>query len=267
MEVKLLCYDGPFIIYGYLSKIMSNLTDPSIKLPRHIALIMDGNGRWAKQRHLPRIAGHKEGVNAVRRAVKACGEAGVEVLTLFAFSSENWRRPTEEVSGLLGLFLAALQNEVKKLHENNVQLRVIGDHERFGAQLKESIRAAQELTANNSGLKLVIAAGYGGRWDILQSVRSLAKKVQLGEISPDEISEELLSNALNLSDLPEPDLFIRTSGEQRISNFMIWQLAYTELFFTDIYWPDFDDKVLKQALEFYGKRERRFGYTTEQVAT
>lgn len=244
---------------------MSNT--PETKLPRHIALIMDGNGRWAKQRHLPRIAGHKEGVNAVRRAVKACGEAGVEVLTLFAFSSENWRRPADEVSGLLGLFLAALQNEVKKLHENNVQLRIIGDHERFGSQLRDSIRAAEELTAKNSGLKLVIAAGYGGRWDVLQGVKTLAKKVQQGLITPEEISEDMLARVLNLSDLPEPDLFIRTSGEQRISNFMIWQLAYTELFFTDIYWPDFDDKVLKQALDFYAKRERRFGYTGEQVTT
>jgi len=235
-------------------------------LPRHIAIIMDGNGRWAKKRFLPRIAGHKEGLSAVRRVVKACGEAGIEVLTLFAFSSENWRRPPDEVNGLLSLFLMALENEVKKLHQNNVRLLVIGNPDRFGTQLQTSIRAAEELTKNNTGLKLVIAADYGGRWDIVQAAKVLAQKVQAGTLAVEDISEETLAAGLCLADLPEPDLFIRTSGEQRISNFLIWQLAYTEMYFTEAYWPDFDANTLAEALAFYAQRERRFGYTGEQIA-
>lgn len=235
------------------------------KVPRHVAMVMDGNGRWAKNRHLPRIAGHKEGLNAVRRLTEAAARVGIEVLTLFAFSSENWRRPRDEVSSLMGLFLSALENEVKKLHENNIQVRIIGDRERFGRALQESIAAAEQLTKQNTGLKLIIAADYGGRWDILQAVKTLAQRIKAGNLSPEEISEQTITDAVCLSDLPEPDLFIRTSGEQRISNFMIWQLAYTELYFTDNFWPDFDAKELDKALAYYAERERRFGYTAEQL--
>lgn len=240
-----------------------NQTNP--KIPRHVAIVMDGNGRWAKKRHLPRIAGHKEGLNAVRRTAELAAKAGIEVLTLFAFSSENWRRPPDEVSGLMGLFLSALQNEVKKLHENNIQLRIVGDKQRFGSPLQASMEAAEQLTQQNTGLKLIIAADYGGRWDIVQAVKTIAQQVQAGKVIPDEITEQTITNALCLSDLPEPDLFIRTSGEQRISNFMIWQLAYTELYFTDNFWPDFDAKELTNALTYYADRERRFGHTAEQL--
>lgn len=237
----------------------------STKLPRHIAIIMDGNGRWAKQKYLPRMAGHREGLKAVRRVVKACGELGIEALTLFAFSQENWQRPTSEVSGLLNLFLVVLRNEVSKLHENNVQLRVIGDFERFSPELRASISAAEELTAANTGLKLVIAADYGGRWDIVQATRKLAAQVEAGLLSAQDINAELFAVQLGLADLPEPDLLIRTSGEWRLSNFLLWQLAYTELYFTDIYWPDFDEQALNNALKFYASRERRFGCTSEQL--
>jgi len=235
------------------------------KLPKHIAIIMDGNGRWAKQRFLPRMAGHREGVKAVREVVQACGELGVEVLTLFAFSSENWRRPQQEVSGLLRLFIAALKNEVKKLHENNVQLRVIGNRLRFSPELREYIQTAEELTQQNTGLKLVIAADYGGQWDITNAAQQIAKQVEQGLLKADAITPELLASFLQLSDLPLPDLLIRTSGEWRISNFLLWQLAYAELYFTETFWPDFDKKELMKALQFYARRERRFGYISEQV--
>lgn len=226
---------------------------------------MDGNGRWAKKRHLPRIVGHKEGLNAVRQAVKACGEFGVEILTLFAFSSENWRRPPDEIDSILSLFIFALQNEGKKLHEKNVQLRVIGDRSRFDQQIQTSIQDIEQLTANNTGLKLVIAADYGGRWDILQATKKVAEQVKNGLLELDQINETVLENFICLTDLPEPDLLIRTSGEQRISNFMIWQLAYTEFYFTDVLWPDFNADTLAAALSFYANRERRFGYTGEQL--
>lgn len=243
----------------------SNPQSSNPKTPRHIAIVMDGNGRWAKQRHLPRIAGHKEGLNAVKKIITACGEAGVEVLTLFAFSSENWRRPEEEISGLMTLFLTALQSEIKKLHENNVQVRFIGDQRRFSQQLVAGINTSEQLTAQNTGLKIVIAVDYGGRWDILQSVQTLAQKVREGELLPEHITENLISQYLTLAELPEPDLFIRTSGEQRISNFLLWQLAYTELYFTEVFWPDFNETALRTALDFYAVRQRRFGYTSEQI--
>ncbi len=235
------------------------------KTPRHVAIIMDGNGRWAKARHLPRIMGHKEGLNAVRRVVKACAEVGVEVLTLFAFSSENWRRPEDEIKGLLGLFLLALQNEVKKLHAKNVQVRVIGDCVSFGPQIHASILQAEQLTAKNTGLKLIIAADYGGRWDIVQATKKIAEKVKAGVLSIDAITENVLTESLSLPNIPEPDLLIRSSGEQRLSNFMIWQMAYTELYFTETFWPDFDAQALQAAFAFYASRERRFGYTGEQI--
>ncbi len=235
------------------------------KIPQHVAIIMDGNGRWAKQRFLPRMAGHREGLKTVRRVVKACGELGIEVLTLFAFSSENWRRPPQEVSGLLKLFVAALQNEVRKLHENNVQLQVIGNRTQFNQALIAQITAAEELTKQNTGLKLVVAADYGGRWDIANAARKLAEQVEAGQLKASAVSSELFASFLQLADLPAPDLLIRTSGEWRISNFFLWQLAYAELYFTEIFWPDFDENALMDALRFYAGRERRFGYISEQI--
>ena len=234
-------------------------------LPRHIAIIMDGNGRWAKRRFLPRIAGHKAGVDTVREIVKACAKKKIEVLTLFAFSSENWQRPEEEVSFLMKLFLATLEREARKLHEQNIQLRVIGDRSRFNETLRQFMQNAEELTANNTGLKLVIAANYGGRWDICEAAKKLAVRIEQGQLKSEQITSEMINAILSLSDLPAPDLFIRTSGEQRISNFLLWQLAYTELYFTDVYWPDFTAEELEKALTFYAKRERRFGCTSEQI--
>jgi len=224
---------------------------------------MDGNGRWAKRRFLPRVAGHRKGVEAVRNAVRACAELGVEALTLFAFSSENWRRPAEEVSLLMQLFVSALQHEVDRLHQNGIRFRVIGDLSRFDPALVDLIGKAQQLTAANRGLTLTVAANYGGRWDIMQAVNRL--RVEQGS-NAEPWSETQLQAHLALSDLPEPDLFIRTGGEQRVSNFLLWQLAYTEFYFTDTLWPDFDAQALEQAIASYRQRERRFGRTSEQVA-
>ncbi|MBB5214128.1 polyprenyl diphosphate synthase [Parapusillimonas granuli] len=233
--------------------------------PRHLAIIMDGNGRWATKRFLPRTAGHVRGVQAVRRVVEACGQRGVEYLTLFAFSSENWRRPQEEVSLLMRLFVQALEKEVDKLQEQGVRLRVVGDLAPFDDRLRELIRDAEQRTAGNSALHLTIAANYGGRWDILQAMRRLLRdRPELGR-DPDAIDERLLSQYLSMAFAPEPDLFIRTGGEQRISNFLIWQLAYTELYFSDDFWPDFGGKEIDRAFEWYKTRERRFGRTSAQV--
>lgn len=236
------------------------------KLPRHIAIIMDGNGRWAKQRHLPRVAGHKVGVEAVREAVKACVEKNIEALTLFAFSSENWQRPAQEVNYLMSLFVSALQREAKKLHKQNIQLRIIGDRFRFDKKLQEQIAAAEQLTAQNTGLKLVIAANYGGRWDITNAVQQIVQEVEQGKLTQQDISPQLIQSKLAIADLPEPDLFIRTGGELRISNFMLWQQAYTELYFCDILWPDFNAAELEKALEFFALRERRFGCVVGEPA-
>jgi undecaprenyl diphosphate synthase len=222
---------------------------------------MDGNGRWAKRRRLPRIAGHRRGVEAVRGAVSACAERGVRFLTLFAFSSENWRRPPEEVSLLMQLFQAALTSEAERLHRNGVRLRVAGDTSRFGPRLCALIEKAERLTAGNGGLTLTIAANYGGRWDILQAFNRLVKEKGAAA----EASEESLAPYLAMSHAPEPDLFIRTGGEQRISNFLLWQLAYAELYFTDTLWPDFDAAALDAAIVSYRARERRFGRTSDQV--
>lgn len=231
-------------------------------IPRHIAIIMDGNGRWAKQRYMPRVAGHQRGVEALREVVKACRELGVGYLTVFAFSSENWRRPAEEVSFLMSLFLIMLEREVAKLHENSIRLKIIGDRSRFDDKLKQTMREAEQLTANNTALTLTIAANYGGRWDVMQAVKSMLRDhPQLAQT----FSEEDLQPYLSMSDAPEPDLFIRTGGEQRISNFMLWQLAYTELYFTDILWPAFGRKELETAIASYQQRERRFGRTSEQL--
>jgi len=225
---------------------------------------MDGNGRWAKRRFLPRIAGHRKGVEAVRNIVRACTDRGVQALTLFAFSSENWRRPADEVSLLMQLFVSALQQEVDRLHENGIRFRAIGDISRFDPKLVGLLEGAQKKTAANTGLTLTVAANYGGRWDILQAVNRMH-----GEHADNDgpWTEAQLTPYLSMGDLPEPDLFIRTGGEQRISNFLLWQLAYTELYFTETLWPDFDAQALDLALESYRQRERRFGRTSEQVAS
>ena len=234
-------------------------------LPRHIAIIMDGNGRWAKKRLLPRHAGHRAGVETVRRVLTLCAEKGVEVLTLFTFSSENWRRPKEEVSLLMSLFMMALKREVKILHKNNVRLRIIGAPNAFPEKLQKLISNAEILTKDNTGITLVIAANYGGRWDIVNTAKHLTQKVLDGTLQVEDINESLFRQHLSLGDLPEPDLFIRTGGEQRMSNFLIWQLAYTELYFTDTLWPDFDKAAFQEALDSFASRERRFGRTSEQV--
>ena len=235
---------------------------PSSGVPRHIAVIMDGNGRWAKKRYLPRVAGHKQGVESVRRTVQSCAERGIEYLTLFAFSSENWRRPAEEVSTLRQLFMVALEQEAERLHRNRVRLKVIGDIAPFGARVVDLARRAEELTAQNGGLTLTIAANYGGRWDLMQALGKLARTVP---IPAEGYAEEQLAPHLALNYAPEPDLFIRTGGEQRISNFLLWQLAYTELYFTPTLWPDFDAEQLDAAITWYQQRERRFGRTSEQL--
>ena len=234
-------------------------------LPKHIAIIMDGNGRWAKKRQLPRIAGHRAGVENVRVIVQRCAELRIEALTLFAFSSENWRRPPKEVSLLLDLFVVALEQEVDKLHDNGVRLKIIGDISAFPKKLQARIAAAETLTENNQGLNLSIAANYGGRWDIVRSLRNLAEQVKRGELEPQDITEDLITAQVCLASLPEPDLFIRSGGEQRISNYLLWQLAYTELYFTECLWPDFDADAFDAALQSYTVRQRRFGQTGEQI--
>lgn len=237
----------------------------SAALPQHVAVIMDGNGRWARSRGLPRVAGHRQGSESVRTLVQTCGERGIPYLTLFAFSSENWRRPESEVKLLLELFLMTLDREVRKLHANGVRFRVIGDIERFGQKLATRIREAETLTRDNGRLTLTIAANYGGRWDIAQAARQLATAAARGEIDPASIVPESLEPYLSMTGLPEPDLFIRTGGEQRISNFLLWQLAYTELYFTPALWPDFDSAQFELALTSFAQRQRRFGQTGEQV--
>jgi undecaprenyl diphosphate synthase len=232
-------------------------------VPGHVAIIMDGNGRWAKQRRLPRIAGHKRGVEAVRATVKACAERGVGYLTLFAFSSENWRRPRDEVARLMQLFIAALENEVQKLHRNGIRLKVIGDLGRFDPKIQALIAEGERLTAANRGLTLTIAANYGGRWDILQALSRLARERPAAVAAG--VTEKDLAPWLSMNYAPEPDLFIRTGGEQRVSNFLLWQLAYTELHFTDTLWPDFDAAALEAAFASFRTRERRFGRTSEQL--
>ena len=232
-------------------------------VPRHVAIIMDGNGRWAKRRLMPRVAGHRKGVEALRGVIRACAERGISHLTVFAFSSENWRRPQEEVTLLMELFMRALENEVAKLHENGIRFRVIGDLSGFSERIQTLIRDAQTLTSNNTRLTFTVAANYGGRWDVAQAVKKLLAEGATAE----QIDEDALSRHLSMAGEPEPDLFIRTGGEQRISNFLLWQLAYTELYFTEALWPDFDAKQLDAAIASYRARERRFGRTSEQVQT
>lgn len=229
-------------------------------LPRHIAIIMDGNGRWANARGLPRVAGHKVGAQVVRNITKVCAEKKISALTLFAFSTENWQRSAEEVGFLLEqLFVRMLDSEVANLHQNNIQFRVIGDTLRLNQKLQQKIREAQELTANNTGLKLVLALNYSGRWDIAAAARKLGEAIAAGELNAQDITIEKFHASTCLADLPEPDLLIRTSGEQRISNFMLWQLAYTELYFTEVLWPDFSAADFEQALLAYSQRNRRYG--------
>ncbi|WP_162498262.1 polyprenyl diphosphate synthase [Xanthomonas hortorum] len=235
-------------------------------VPRHIAIIMDGNGRWAQRRRRPRMIGHRAGARAVNRTIDFCLEKGVSALTLFAFSSENWGRPQEEVDALMKLFLHALDREVDELQRRGVQVRFIGDRSRFAAPLRERMAGAERITAANSRLVLSIAASYGGRQDIALAARALAEEVAAGRLQPQQIDEALLASRIALADLPAPDLFIRTGGDTRISNFLLWQLAYTELWFTETLWPEFDAAVLQQALDDYAGRERRFGLTSAQIA-
>ena len=234
-------------------------------LPKHIAVIMDGNGRWARSRLLPRYVGHREGVKAVRRIVEACRDRGIQALTLFAFSSENWRRPSSEVGLLMDLFIRTLRKEVDSLHRNGIRVRFIGERGAFPEDLRDLINQAESRTAGNRTMDLVIAANYGGQWDITQACRELARRVQSGELSADDITADAIAREVSLADLPEPDLFIRTGGEKRISNFLLWQLAYTELYFTDTLWPAFDEQALQEALDSYTSRQRRFGRTGDQV--
>lgn len=235
------------------------------KHPQHIAVIMDGNGRWAKKKLLPRMAGHKVGLESVRKMVTCCLQHNIKILTLFAFSTENWSRPQQEVSGLMQLFVHALKTEINKLHENQVQLRFIGDTANLSDEIKNLITHATTLTQQNQGLILVIALNYGGRWDIVEMVKKISRQVQSCQKDIAEITQEYVQSQLSTGDLPEPDLFIRTSGESRISNFLLWQLAYSELYFTQVNWPDFDEKTFTQALEFYASRERRYGGLVESV--
>lgn len=237
------------------------------KMPAHVAIVMDGNGRWAEKQGKARHAGHRAGVDTVRRVMEVCGERSVAVLTLFAFSSENWKRPKTEVNLLMELFISALDREVKRMKKRNVRLKVIGNISAFSEKLQKRIHAAEALTAGNDGLLLQIAANYGGRWDITQAAQALAQKVKQGVLQPEEINEAQLTSALVTEGVPDPDLFIRTGGEKRISNFLLWQSAYTEFYFTDILWPDFSKADMLQALDDFVHRQRRFGMTAEQTQT
>jgi undecaprenyl diphosphate synthase len=236
-----------------------------VSIPTHIAIIMDGNGRWAEARGLPRHAGHKEGVRPVRLCIEECARRGVAALTLFAFSSENWQRPTTEVSSLMQLFLEAMDREVDELHKNKVRVRFIGDRHALSVKLQARMAASEELTAGNPGLKLQVAVSYGGRWDILQAARKLAAAVASGALAIDAIDERRFASELALGDVPDPDLFIRTGGDHRISNFLLWNLAYTEIHVCDALWPDFEVPQFEAALASFARRERRFGLTPEQL--
>lgn len=240
-------------------------SNSNTEIPRHVAIIMDGNNRWAKQRGLPGVEGHKQGARAVRDTVENCARAGVKVLTVFAFSSENWRRPQDEVNALMELFLTALTDEVPDLHKNGIQLRFIGDLSAFAPHLREKMLQSVQTTANNARMVFAVAVNYGGQWDLANAARLLAEQVQKGTLAPEAITPELMQKHVALGDLPLPDLCIRTGGEHRISNFLLWQIAYAELYFTELYWPDFDNAALLQAFEDFRRRQRRFGRTSEQV--
>lgn len=241
-------------------------TESKCRYPKHIAVIMDGNGRWAARRFMPRIAGHRAGLQAAKNLVKSCLEKGVSVLTLFAFSSENWRRPREEVGFLMDLFLSTLESEAHRFHEQAIAVRFIGDRSRIDPRIAAKMHEAEELTKQNQAMVLVIAIDYGGQWDVYQAMQVLLRKVHAGELAPSTLTVEHIAQHVCLADLPPPDLMIRTSGEKRISNFMLWQLAYTELYFTDTLWPDFNEAALDEAINDYSNRHRRFGYTDDQLA-
>ncbi len=226
---------------------------------------MDGNGRWAVAHGLARAAGHKQGIGAVRMAIEQCAKHGVEALTVFAFSSENWKRPRDEVASLMGLFMDALDREIAELHKNKVRVRFIGERKNLSVRLQARIAAAEQTTAGNPGLRLQVAVSYGGRWDIVQAARALARRCAEGSIRPDDITEDGFASSLELAGVPDPDLLIRTGGERRISNFLLWNIAYAELYFTDKLWPEFDLAAFEDALEFFASRERRFGLTGGQV--
>jgi len=234
-------------------------------MPRHVAIVMDGNGRWANKRHLPRAAGHKAGVGATRKIVESCAKKNIEALTIFAFSSENWNRPESEVSALMSLFISTIMAEVRKLNKKNVCVKFIGERTRFSEKLQNSINESEQLTRNNTGLHLNIAANYGGRWDVINACRQIVEEVKNNKTTIDDIDEDRFNSFMSLSELPAPDLLIRTGGEQRISNFLIWQLAYSELYFVDTLWPDFSDEDLDAALDWYAGRQRRFGKTGQQL--
>ncbi len=236
-----------------------------MSLPKHIAIVMDGNGRWAEARGEPRTAGHRAGIEPVRRAIRECARLGVQALTLFAFSSENWRRPETEVATLMSLFMEALDREVEELHANGVRLRIIGNRQRLSVRLQQRIAEAEALTAANTGLRLQVAVSYGGRWDLVEAARRLAARAASGALRPGDIDEATLAAELQLADLPDPDLFIRTGGDHRVSNFLLWNIAYAELFFTDALWPDFDEAALALAIADFANRERRYGLTGGQV--
>ncbi|QRV24818.1 isoprenyl transferase [Marinomonas foliarum] len=231
----------------------------SVVVPHHIAIIMDGNNRWAKKKHLPSIAGHTAGASAVRRVVEASARSGVKVLTLFAFSSENWKRPKMEVDGLMKLFMRSLKKELKRLNEHKIRLRVIGDLSGFSKGLREQIESTEDATKDNNQMTLVIAANYGGRWDIAEAAKKVAERVAAGELLAEEVNESSLAEHMQLADLPSPDLLIRTSGEERISNFMLWQTAYSEFVFLPVLWPDFDQQHFDEAIQTYQNRQRRYG--------
>jgi len=239
---------------------------PPARIPRHLAVIMDGNGRWAQRRRRPRAIGHRAGARAVNRCIEFCLDTGIEALTLFAFSSENWGRPEDEIGALMKLFLVALDREVGDLHDRGVRIRFIGERDRFGEDIRRRMDAAERLTAANTRLQLGIAASYGGRQDIAAAARSLAEEVAAGRLRPEQIDEARFARRVALADVPPPDLFIRTGGDHRISNFLLWQLAYTELWFTETLWPELDAATLQRALDDYARRERRFGLTSAQVA-
>lgn len=246
-------------------KSASSTVEKIVHLPNHVAIIMDGNGRWAKKRNLPRIAGHRGGIAAVRDIVEVCGELGIEVLTLYTFSTENWRRPRDEVSALMKLLLRTLRNEIDELVQNNVRLMAVGDIRSLPENARQGILWGIEETKQNSGLILNLALSYGGREEIITAVQQIAEEVQQGKLKPEAIDEETIHHHLYTSSLPDPDLLIRTSGEFRISNFLLWQLAYTEIYITDVLWPDFRRKDLYKAIEDYQRRERRFGKVSEQL--
>ena len=238
----------------------------SVGSPRHIAIIMDGNGRWAKKRGLPRIEGHRQGSKSVEKIVTACRERGVKYLTLFSFSTENWNRPKDEIDGLMSLFKLYLSSQTKKLIKNGIRLRAIGDLEKFPKDVLAKLRQAEEKTKDFKQMTLILALGYGGREEITDAVKKIAQEVKLGELAPEEINNDLIKSKMWSSDIPDPELLIRTSGEMRISNFLLWQLAYSEIVVTKVLWPEFDGEVLENCIEEFQKRERRFGLTSEQIS-